>query len=1182
MQAFLKPLEDLSEYNSIRMDLQNGYTPVQLSGSIETQRSHLIYGLGKNYKYRIIIAANERKARELYSDYRLYEKDALFYPAKDIIFYSADIHGKAITEERLKVVRRLLEGAPATIITTADAGMEHVLPLSFLKKSPVRLCLGDTINLEKLKKQLVQLGYEYEAQVAGKGQFSARGGIIDIFPLTEDTPYRIELWDDEVDTIRTFDVESQRSIENVDDCLIYPATEILMSKDRLVAGLHKIEQEQKKITKNMQESGYVEEGARLKKAVDELKSNIDIYGVNANLESFIQYFYEETESFFEYFAEEDTIYFMDEPERCREKLEAVEIEFRESMQMRMEKGYILPGQAKLLYSKEQTLAMLAKRRLLIFSTLDTKPKGIDVVHSYALQAHAINAYNKHFEMLVDDMKRWKSKGYRVLFLAGSRTRAARLSEDLNYNELQSFYSEDYDRELSEGEIMVVSGKLRKGFEYPSIKFVVVTESDIFGEEKKKSRRKKYRRYSGDVIKSFTDLSVGDYVVHENYGLGVYKGIEKIDVDKVSKDYVKIEYADGGNLYVLATNLDALQKYAGQDARKPKLNKLNSAEWKKTKSRVKAAVNEVAKELVELYAKRQAKSGYAFSQDTVWQKEFEELFEFEETDDQISAIEATKKDMESSRIMDRLVCGDVGYGKTEIAIRAAFKAVNDSKQVAILVPTTILAEQHYNTLLKRFEGFPVSVEMLSRFRTPTQQKKTIEKLRTGQIDIVVGTHRMLSKDIVFHDLGLLIVDEEQRFGVTHKEKIKQLKDTVDVLTLSATPIPRTLHMSLVGIRDMSLLEEPPIDRLPIQTFVLEHNDEMIREAINRELARGGQVYYVYNRVNNIDEVAMDVAGLVPDARVEFAHGQMSERQLETIMKEFIDGEIDVLVATTIIETGLDISNVNTMIIDDADRLGLSQLYQLRGRVGRSNRTAYAFLMYKRDKMLKEVAEKRLQAIKEFTELGSGFKVAMRDLELRGAGNLLGEAQHGHMEAVGYDLYCKMLNDAVLRQKGETKEEEEYDTVINVKIDAYIPPAYIKNEFQKLDMYRRIACIRNKEEYMDMQEELTDRFGDLPSVVEKLLRISLVKADAHAAGITQIRQVENEIHFYMYPKANIDVMKIDAMLGKYHGILKMAAGKDKEPYFCYTLPKGKLNNMISAKKCFAIMDEVVADITGLKAE
>lgn len=1182
MQAFLKPLEELDEYNSICRDLRNGQVPVLLSGSTETQRSHMIYGLGRNYKYRIIVAANERRARELYADYRLYERDVLFYPAKDIIFYSADVHGKAITEERLKVIRRLLEGRPATIVTTADVGMEHVLPLSFLQKSPVCLRLGDTVQLEQLKLKLVQMGYEHEGQVAGKGEFSIRGGIIDIFPLTEECPYRIELWDDEVDTIRTFDVESQRSIENADACLVYPATELLMSEDRLAAGLHKIVQEQKRITGKMQESGYVEEGARLKKTVEDLKSNIDIYGMNANLESYIHYFYEETESFFHYFAKEETIYFMDEPERCREKLEAVEIEFRESMQMRMEKGYILPEQAKLLYSREQTLAMLAGENMVIFSTLDTNPKEMNVVHSYALKARTINAYNKHFEMLVEDMKRWKKAGYRVLFLAGSRTRAMRLNEDLNYNELQSFYSEDYDRELSAGEIMVMSGKLRKGFEYPTIKFAVVTESDIFGEEKKKSRRKKYRRYSGDVIKSFTDLSVGDYIVHENYGLGVYRGIEKIDVDKVSKDYVKIEYADGGNLYVLATNLDALQKYAGRDAGKPKLNKLNSPEWKKTKSRVKAAVNEVAKELVELYAKRQAKTGFAFSEDTVWQKEFEELFEFEETEDQLNAIEATKRDMESTRIMDRLVCGDVGYGKTEIAIRAAFKAVNDSKQVALLVPTTILAEQHYNTLVKRFDSFPVSIEMLSRFRTPAQQKKAIEKLRTGEIDIVVGTHRMLSKDVEFRDLGLLIVDEEQRFGVTHKEKIKQLKNTVDVLTLSATPIPRTLHMSLVGIRDMSLLEEPPVDRLPIQTFVLEHNDEMIREAINRELARGGQVYYVYNRVNNIDEVAMSVAALVPDARVEFAHGQMSERQLEGIMKEFIDGEIDVLVSTTIIETGLDISNVNTMIIDDADRMGLSQLYQLRGRVGRSNRTAYAFLMYKRDKMLKEVAEKRLQAIKEFTELGSGFKVAMRDLELRGAGNLLGEAQHGHMEAVGYDLYCKMLNDAVLRQKGESKEEEEYDTVINVKIDAYIPASYIKNEFQKLDMYRRIACIRNREGYMDMQEELTDRFGDLPSVVEKLLRISLVKADAHAAGITQIRQVENEIHFYMYKEADIDVTKIDGMLGRYNGVLKMAAGKDKEPYFCYTLPKGKLNNMISAKKCFAIMDEVVADIAGLKQE
>ena len=590
--------------------------------------------------------------------------------------------------------------------------------------------------------------------------------------------------------------------------------------------------------------------------------------------------------------------------------------------------------------------------------------------------------------------------------------------------------------LKSGEVMTSYGWLRRGFEYRAQKFIVVTEGDIFG-AKQKRRKKKIKKFDGKSIQSFNELNVGDYVVHEEHGLGIYRGIEKIRVENVTKDFFKIEYGDGGNLYVPVSGLDVLQKYAGQDVvKKPKLNKLNSSEWKKTKSRVKHAVNEVAKELVLLYAKRQQTKGYCFGKDTVWQTEFEDMFPFDETKDQLDAIDATKKDMESNKVMDRLICGDVGYGKTEIAIRAAFKAANDGKQVAFLVPTTILAQQHYNTFKERLGDYPVRVEMLSRFRTPAQQKKALEGLKKGDVDIIIGTHRLLSKDVEFKDLGLLIVDEEQRFGVAHKEKIKQIKGDVDVLTLSATPIPRTLHMSLAGIRDMSVLEEPPVDRLPIQTFVMEHNPEIIREAINRELARNGQIFYVYNRVKGIDVAAMEIQKLVPDANVAYAHGQMSERQLEKIMMAFINGEIDVMVATTIIETGLDISNVNTIIIDNADQMGLSQLYQLRGRVGRSNRNSYAFLMYKRNKVLKEIAEKRLAAIKEFTELGSGIKVAMRDLEIRGAGNLLGEAQSGHMEAVGYDLYCKMLNEAVHHLKGDTNISEEFETEIDINVNAHL--------------------------------------------------------------------------------------------------------------------------------------------------
>jgi len=656
------------------------------------------------------------------------------------------------------------------------------------------------------------------------------------------------------------------------------------------------------------------------------------------------------------------------------------------------------------------------------------------------------------------------------------------------------------------------------------------------------------------------------VVHENHGLGIYRGIEKVEVDHVVKDYMKIEYSGGSNLYIQATQLDVLQKYAGSDAKKPKLNKLGSQEWNKTKSRVRGAVANIAKELVALYAARQEEQGYQYGPDTVWQREFEELFPFEETEDQTAAIEATKADMESPRIMDRLICGDVGYGKTEIAIRAAFKAVQENKQVVLLVPTTILAQQHYNTFVQRMKDFPVRIDLLCRFRTAAQQKKTLEDLKKGLVDILIGTHRVLSKDVEFKDLGLLVIDEEQRFGVAHKEKIKQLKQNVDVLTLTATPIPRTLHMSLVGIRDMSVLEEPPLDRVPIQTYVMEYDEEMVREAISRELARGGQVFYVYNRVNNIVDLTNRVAALVPEASVAFAHGQMKERELEQIMYSFINGEIDVLVSTTIIETGMDISNVNTIIIHDADQMGLSQLYQLRGRVGRTNRTAYAFLMYRRNKMLKEVAEKRLHAIREFTELGSGVKIAMRDLEIRGAGNLLGAEQHGHMEAVGYDLYCKMLSAAVKEAKG-LKMEEDFETSIDLALDAFIPPGYIPNESQKLDIYKRIAGIENGEEAEDMLEELLDRFGEPPKSVQNLLAVAELKALAHKAYITEIKQTGDTIRMTLYEKARLQAEGIPALLKQYGNDLSFKL--ENNPYFLlkYRQPRQGKTTVLDRVRGFA---------------
>ncbi len=1152
METLLAPLRELDEFAQLKIAIEKGNTPVNVIGGIETQKCHFIYGLSEGWDFRVIVTHNEIRAKELMEDYGMYDRNVMYYPAKDLIFYSADVHGQAIVKERLKVIKRIAEKEPTTIITTIDAGMDFCMPLELYQERRLHVEAGDFLDLTKMQKQLGEMGYEHVAQVEQEGEFSVRGGILDVFPLTEECPCRIELWGDEVDSIRSIDVESQRSVENLDEIWIYPATEIFMTEDAALRGLKKISADMEKSVKDWKEKGKKEKAARLRQNVESFKENFEAYHGMVNLESYISYFTKETVSFFDYFVGQKTLFILDEPNRCVEKAEAVEYEFRDSMASRLEKGYILAKQMDVLYSLPQIMTKMQNYPVVLFSTLDVPMKDMVIDRKFFFHVQSSPSYNNNFEMLANDILRLKKKKYRILLVSASETRGKRLCQDLLDFDIPAFYDGKMEHELQPGEVMVTRGNVRRGFEYPNLRFVVVTESDIFGGLKKK-KRKKVKQYSGASIHSFNDLKIGDYVVHENHGLGIYQGIEKIEVDHVTKDYLKVSYAAGSNLYVPATSLEVLQKYAGSDAKPPKLNRLNSPEWKKTKSRVKGAVKEIAAELVELYAKRQAKQGHSFDKDTVWQKEFEELFPYEETEDQLKAIEATKTDMESTKIMDRLICGDVGYGKTEIAIRAAFKAVMDGKQVAFLVPTTILAGQHYNNFAQRMKDYGINVELLCRLRTPAEQKKTMEGIRKGSVDVVVGTHRLLNKEISYKDLGLLIVDEEQRFGVAHKEKLKKIKNDIDVLTLTATPIPRTLHMSLVGIRDMSVLEEPPMDRMPIQTFVMEKNEEIVREAILREVSRGGQVYYVYNRVANMDMVANSIAKLVPEAEVAFAHGQMKERELERTMYRFVEGEIDVLVSTTIVETGLDIPNVNTIIIEDADRLGLSQLYQLRGRVGRSNRTAYAFLMYKRDKMLKEVAEKRLAAIKEFTELGSGFKISMRDLEIRGAGNLLGASQHGHMEAVGYDLYCKMLNEAVRKMKGEVVPEEEYETSIDIKVDAFIPVSYIKNELQKLDVYKRIAEIETEEEKSDMVDELLDRFGEPPKSVLNLLRIAQLKAKAHQAYITDIVSKGNQLRFVMYPKAKVDTEKIPQLLTDMQRRMRFVP--EAKPYFVYE-PEGNL--------------------------
>lgn len=1106
MISFTQPLTAMAEFEEIQNCIEKKQGIVQISGCIESQKAHFIHGLSGMAPCRLILAEDEKQAKDIYEDYRFYDKTALFYPAKDLLFFQADIHGNLLIRQRMRVVKALMEQEELTVVTSIDGCMDYLMPLKKISNRILHFYSDSVIDMDTLKKALVDLGYERTGQVEMPGQFSVRGGIIDIYSLTEENPWRIELWGDEIDSIRSFDAESQRSLENLDEITIYPAVEKSGEKDMV--------------------------------------------------------------SFLDYFPAEKTLLILDEPNRLAENGEAVEREYLQSRMHREEKGERnLPDQWLCKFSTLQE--RLNKRRAVSLSTLEPVSGKWNFGEKFNLAVQSVPSYNSSFELLVKDLQKYKKRGYQIALLSGSRTRAERLAKDLQEERLNAFFGQNYDRSINPGEIMVVYGHARRGFEYPLVKFAVITETDIFGQEQKKKKKKK--TYNGKRIQDFAELSIGDYVVHEKHGLGIYRGIEKVEVDKIIKDYIKIQYRDGSNLYILATQLDALQKYSGSDtAKPPKLNKLGTQEWNRTKTKVKGAVKDIAKELVELYAARQEKEGYVCGPDTVWQREFEEMFPYEETEDQLAAIEDTKRDMESTKIMDRLVCGDVGYGKTEIALRAAFKAVQESRQVVYLVPTTILAQQHYNTFVQRMKEFPVRVELLCRFRTAAQQKKTIEDLKKGQVDIVIGTHRVLSKDVQFKNLGLLIIDEEQRFGVAHKEKIKQMKKDIDVLTLTATPIPRTLHMSMIGIRDMSVLEEPPMDRMPIQTYVMEYDEETVREAISRELRRGGQVYYVYNRVTDIDEVALRIAKLVPDARVDFAHGQMSEKELERVMYDFINGDIDVLVSTTIIETGLDISNVNTMIIHDSDKYGLSQLYQLRGRIGRSNRTAYAFLMYRRNRMLKETAEKRLSAIREFTDLGSGFKIAMRDLELRGAGNLLGAQQHGHMNAVGYDLYCKMLSEAVKEAKG-IRTMEDFETTIDLYMDAFIPDSYISNEFQKLDIYKRIAGIETQQEYDDMLEELIDRFGEPTKAVLNLLAIARLKALAHQAYITEIKQFGKTVTITLYEKARLNPAGIPELIQKHRRGLQFK--NEQEPKFLFT-PVGDMIPALTefSQELLALVEEL----------
>ena len=1094
MSIYDNPLKQLAEYEEMEKDLCLGRGPVQISGLPDGAKAFVISQLPQPWK--IVITYDETRARNLAEDIRCFTGDSevMLYPARDLLFFSADIRGNVISGQRIDVWRHMAEDESGIVVTTIDALMDKLEDPEKFRKKSIIITQGEKMNIEDLAAKLVEFGYEREAQVENGGQFAVRGGIVDIFPLTEEVPVRIEFWDDEVDSMRSFDIVSQRSIETCESINIYPAREIDLGGEA---------------------------------------------------------------SFLRYWDIDRTAIFVDEPARVYDRACNVQIEYNEGMSGRIESGQIDASEAPDLFEAEEIIKDLSTPRTVCLTGLDQNIVEIDPKHIYSVYAKNTATYKNSFDMLIGDLKNYQKLGYDIMLLSASRTRSSRLADSL--------------RDYGLREIESVYGNLHHGFEFPGIRFVVISESDIFGKKKKHKYKKRFD-YEGTKVSSLAELHVGDYVVHEEHGLGIYRGIEKIEKDHVIKDYMKIEYAGGDNCYLPATKLDIIQKYSGSDGARPRLNRLGGEQWLKTKSSVKKAVAQIARELVTLYSARLKGSGHEYGPDTVWQREFEELFEFEETEDQIKAIEAVKADMESGKIMDRLICGDVGYGKTEIALRAAFKVVQEGYQVIYLVPTTILAQQHYNTFVQRMKNFPVRVELLSRFRSSARQKKVLEDFSKGLVDIIIGTHRVLSKDLNPKKLGLLVIDEEQRFGVKHKEKIKELRNEVDVLTLTATPIPRTLHMSLVGIRDLSVLEEPPQDRQPIQTYVMEYNDEIVREAIRREVQRGGQVYYVYNRVNSIQEMTARVQALVPDATAAFAHGQMSERELERVMLDFINGEIDVLVSTTIIETGLDIPNVNTMIIHDADKLGLSQLYQLRGRVGRSSRTAYAFLLYRRNKLLSEEAEKRLKAIREFTELGSGIRIAMRDLEIRGAGNVLGAEQHGHMEAVGYDLYCKMLNTAVKALRGEDIAKDEFDTSVDADTDAFIPAGYIRNEEQKLDIYKRIASIETEDDMMDMQDELIDRFGEIPKSVDNLLRIAQIKSLAHEIFVTDVMIAKQTVVLTMYNQAQIDPTKIPELVDDYKGALSIRQGNNVS--FVYEEKRKQINcdaTLMAARELLLQMNE-----------
>jgi transcription-repair coupling factor (superfamily II helicase) len=1143
LSGLMKPLKESNQFKDILKSIEKRTYPIGVYGLSESAKNYLVNGVYEQLdKSILILTHSDVEAKNMYEDLSFYSNDVYYFPTREVVFYNADAISGDLRWERLKVMKKITEKGKKIIITCIEALAATYIPIDLFQKYIFKLSVGSTLNLNIFSEKLIQCGYERVDIVDTKGQFSIRGGIIDLYPPISSLPFRIELFDEEIDSIRTFNSETQRSIDKVNEIDIFPAKEIILTEENMKNGYDKIKEDLDIVLGSFNKKKDKESIERITSLVNvNLEALKETWSFEA-IDSYMPYFYNTTSTFLDYMKESFIV--VDDVQRCFGKLDSVYFEFEENYQNFLRRGNILPSQAKVLINKERIYEDLEALEVMTLNAIVKSTKVLAPRSIISFSQITIYDYHGQLDMLIEDIKDKKYKGYKTVILSGTRSRGERLIDTLRDRGIEGVYKDSIS-DINFGEVVVTFGNQLKGFEYPELKLCIISDKEVFGQSKRKTTSRSNKK-GVSKIKSFTELKLGDYVVHVNHGIGVYKGIKQLDVHGHKRDYLELSYNSGDTLYVPVEQLDLVQKYIGSEGKAPKISKLGGLEWVKAKNKVKQSIADIAEDLVKLYATRATLKGYKYSKDTVWQKQFEEEFPFEETPDQIVAIEEIKKDMESDKPMDRLLCGDVGYGKTEVAVRAAFKAVMDGKQVAFLVPTTILAEQHYKNLTKRFSDFPVKVEMVSRFRTAAQQKVVIQAAKEGNVDILIGTHRIIQKDVKFKDLGVLIVDEEQRFGVTHKEKIKSIRKNIDVLTLTATPIPRTLHMSLTGVRDISVIETPPEERYPIQTYVVEFNDQLIRDAILRELNRDGQVFFVYNRVETIKDMAAYIGKLVPEARVGIAHGQMTERELESVMIDFMENKYDILMCTTIIETGIDIQNTNTMIIYDADKMGLSQLYQLRGRVGRSNRIAYAYFTYRKDKVLTEVAEKRLKAIKDFTELGSGFKIAMRDLEIRGAGNMMGAAQHGHMATVGYDLYCRMLEDTVKNIRGDV-EKEPIETTVEIKIDAYIPSTYIEDESQKIEIYKKIAAIDFHEDMMDIQEEIEDRFSDIPSPVTNLMNIAYLRSISRQVGIIEIKEVKEEIVLQFDSKERIKQELVKALVTKYNRSIIFKLG-DK-PAFAY---------------------------------